>query len=162
MGRMISASEQLVLVPLVLYLSGLLSWRLTLTEPADIDVTRIRKFLDSVNKDGFVASVDVECADRTKVCRLTMEVVSSDAEFEMCVDSFLKPTFAMIDRMVNILFGYYAGVMKQQDDLENALEGVFGTSKFSIEPRSRSIYLIPDYPKRLQVTAKYVSKSTSN
>lgn len=157
--KLVIAAEQLMLVTLGNYLRGLLEWRLQSTSPSSDDVDRIRRFVDSIDPHGYVGSVDVECADAAYVCRITSRVVGVDFSYQMVLDKHLKPTFSMIDRMVNILFGYYAALLKQHDDLENALEGVFGTSRLSIEPQSRSLWLLPDYPHRIQMVPEYIPKT---
>lgn len=157
-NRLIVAAEQLMLVTTGSYLKGLLEWRLQSTEPAPDDVTRLRAFLDTIDANGYVGSVDVECGEPGMVCRLSAMVKPISFEYEMKLDKYLKPTFMMIDRMVNILLGYYSALLKQHDDLENALDGVFGTSKLSIEPQARTMYILPDYPFRIQIVPTYVKK----
>lgn len=158
-NRMIIAAEQLMLVTFGKYLRGLLEWRVMSSEPASDDVARIRRFVDSINPDGYIASADVECAAPNMVCRLSACVEKVGFEYEMPLDRYLKPTFMMIDRMVNILLGYYSALLKQHDELENALESVFGTSKLSIEPQARTVYILPDYGYRIQIVPRYVEKT---
>lgn len=159
-NRMVVAAEQLMLVPLGTYLRGLLEWRLQTTEPPSDDVERVQKFINSIDPNGYVASVDVECADPRFICRLTTSVQGVGFEYEMVFDKHLRPTFMMIDRLVNILLGYYSALLKQHDELENAFEMVFGTSRLSIEPNSRTVYILPDYPYRIQIVPRYVEKSS--
>lgn len=168
-NRMIVAAEQLMLVTFGNYIRGLLEWRLQScrgdgaqnTEPASDDVDRINAFLRTIDPNGYVASVDVECAVSSMTCRLSSSVEKVGFEYEMPLDKYLKPTFMMIDRLVNILLGYYSALLKQHDELENAFESVFGTSKLSIEPQARTVYLLPDYQYRIQIVPRYVEKAAN-
>lgn len=159
-SEMINTAECLVLVPFSKYILGLLEWRLTQTEqPAEVDIEEIRRFATKISHDGFVGSIDVQCRWPDKVCRVQLQMVPNGYTYQMNLDQYTRPTFATIDRLVNFLFGYYAAVLKQNDKLENALEGVFGTARLSIEPQNRAIYLLPDYPFRVQPIVSYVDKN---